>query len=56
MEAFFKVKANYKVDEALTVKTINVPGRLHEVRINYLREPTSNYFLKMFQTIIYIDR
>lgn len=40
----------------LTIKTINVPGRIHEVKINYLREPTSNYFLKTFQTIIYIDR
>lgn len=37
IEAFFKIKANYKIDKALTAKTINVPGRLHEVKINYLR-------------------
>lgn len=38
------------------MKTVNVPGRLYSVKINYLREPTSNYFLKTFQTIVYLDR
>lgn len=56
LEAFFKTKLNYKEDKVLAVKTINVPGRVHEVKINYLREPTSNYFLKVFQAIVYIDR
>lgn len=56
LEAFFRIKANYKDDRELKIQTINVPGRTHEVKINYLRDPTSNYFLKLFQTIVYIDR
>lgn len=40
----------------MKVKNVNITGRLHEVFIHYLKEPTKNYFLKVFQTIVYIDR
>jgi HrpA-like RNA helicase len=54
---FFTIRKDYKTEgEALKVKTVNITGRLHEVFIHYLKEPTKNYFLKVFQTIVYIDR
>lgn len=54
---FFTLQKDYKAErEALKVKTVNITGRLHEVYIHYLKEPTKNYFLKAFQTIVYIDR
>jgi len=54
---FFTTQRDYKKDQQpLTAKTVNITGRLHEVFVHYLREPTRNYFLKIFQTIVYIDR
>ena len=55
---FFTTKKDYKNDQIreIKVKTLNITGRLHEVFIHYLTEPTKNYFLKIFQTIVYIDR
>jgi HrpA-like RNA helicase len=54
---FFTIRRDYKSDgESLMVKTVNITGRLHEVFVHYLRQPTRNYFLKIFQTIVYIDR
>jgi len=54
---FFAFKRDYKKkEEPLKVKKVNITGRLHEVNIHYLKEPTKNYFLKIFQTIVYIDR
>ena len=40
----------------ISVKRVDITGRLHQVKLHYLRESTSNYFLKAFQTIVYIDR
>lgn len=40
----------------LKCREVNITGRLHDVLVHYLREPTRNYFLKIFQTIVYIDR
>ena len=55
--AFFAVSRDYKKEERpLSITSVNITGRLHEVAIHYLKEPAKNYFLKMFQTIVYIDR
>lgn len=37
LESFFSIKSNYRDELALSVKTINVMGRLHDVKISYLR-------------------
>jgi HrpA-like RNA helicase len=59
IKAFFEKKQIHhftsKIRE-ITFKEINVTGRLYSVSIHYLKESTKNYFLKAFQTIIYIDR
>ena len=59
IQAFFeKKKMHHFISNArqLSFKEINVTGRLYSVKIQYLKEPTKNYFLKTFQTIIYLDR
>lgn len=54
---FFTFNRQYKKNrESLSVKTVNITGRLHDVKIHFLKDPTKNYFLKIFQTIVYIDR
>ena len=54
IEAFFSTKPDYRKDKQLAIRTIRVPGRLHDVKISYLRENTANYFLKAFQSIVLI--
>lgn len=57
LAAFFSLRRDYKGDgRQLKIKSVNITGRLHEVAIHYIKEPSKNYFLKMFQTIVYIDR
>ena len=54
---FFQKDRNIKEEgEELRIGEINITGRLHSVFIHYLRDPSANYFLKVFQTIVYIDR
>lgn len=55
--SFFSINKDYKKESRqLKIKSINITGRLHEVAIHSLKEPSKNYFLKIFQTIVYIDR
>jgi HrpA-like RNA helicase len=55
--SFFSINRDYKKEtRQLKIKSVNITGRLHEVAIHYLKEPSKNYFLKIFQTIVYIDR
>lgn len=55
--SFFSTNRDYKKEaRSLKIKSINITGRLYEVAIHYLKEPSKNYFLKIFQTIVYIDR
>lgn len=57
LAGFFSLRRDYKGDSRqLKIKSVNITGRLHEVAIHYIKEPSKNYFLKMFQTIVYIDR
>lgn len=55
---FFEMNKQYKNQEKkeIKAKSINITGRCHDVLVHYLKEPTKNYFLKTFQTVVYIDR
>lgn len=52
---FFSAGKDYR-EEGYRVQAIYVEGRTYGIRVNYLKEHTSNYFLKTFQTIIYVER
>jgi ATP-dependent RNA helicase DDX35 len=55
--SFFSLNRDYKKgNRQLKIKSVNITGRLHEVAVHYLKDASKNYFLKIFQTVVYIDR
>ena len=56
LKKYFEFQRRVQEQRVLKVEVINLVGRVYPVDVLYLTEPSKNYILKTFQTVITIDQ